>query len=195
VPREKLLHILVGAVIAIAVVVPLGAFAYVKSGIYNVGASHPHTKFTTWLTHETMIHSVRRHAAGIRPPPWTSADQLVAGFCAYQTHCAACHGAAGIPRQTWVAGLEPQPPYLLDVTQRFTPAQLFWIAKNGIKMTGMPAWRDTLSDRELWNVVAWLDASSRLEPQIYKRWALAKRCGATIGLSPPSPGSATIPRP
>jgi len=186
--REKLLHILIGGAIGIAVVVPLGAFAFVKSGIYNVAASHPHTKFTTWLTHETMIHSVRRHADGITPPAWTSSAQLLAGFCAYRTHCAACHGAAGVARQQWVGGLEPQPPYLLDITQRFTPAQLFWIAKNGIKMTGMPSWRDSLTDRDIWNVVAWLEASTRLPPQTYARWSSATRCAPAIGLSPaPAP--------
>jgi mono/diheme cytochrome c family protein len=192
---KKLHHLLIGVAIGVAVVVPLGVFAYVKSGIYNVAASHPHTKFTTWITHETMIHSVRRHAAGLTPPSWTSAAQLGAGLCAYETHCSACHGAAAVARQRWVAGLEPQPPYLLDATQHFTPSQLFWIAKNGIKMTGMPAWRESLSDREIWNVVAWLEASTRLPPQTYVRWRAIRRCGPLIGLLPPSSGSsATRPQ-
>ena len=193
--REKLLHILIGGAIGIAVVVPLGAFAFVKSGIYNVAASHPHTKFTTWLTHETMIHSVRRRGSGITPPRSTSAAQLVAGFCAYETHCVACHGAAGVSRQPWVGGMEPQPPYLLDETQRFTPGQLFWIAKNGIKMTGMPSWRDSMSDREIWNVVAWLEASQNLAPQTYVRLRAAERCGPAIRLSPPTPTPPSTPRP
>ena len=193
--REHLIHLLIGAAIGIVVIVPLGVFAFVKSGIYNAGASHPHTKFTTWLTHETMIHSVRRYADGIDPPERTSAAELVAGFCAYETHCAACHGAAGVARQKWVAGMEPQPPYLLDETQKFTPSQLFWIAKNGIKMTGMPAWRDSLTDREIWNVVAWLEASRNLPPQTYVRWRASQRCGAPIGLSPPSSGPSATPRP
>jgi mono/diheme cytochrome c family protein len=187
---------LIGAAIGIAVVVPLGVFAYVKSGIYNVAASHPHTKFTTWITHETMIHSVRRHADGITAPQWTSAAQLVAGFCTYETHCAACHGAAGVARRRWVTGLEPQPPYLLDAPQHFTPPQLFWIAKNGIKMTGMPSWRDALSDRDIWNVVAWLEASTRLPPQTYVRWRATKQCGDPIGLSPfPAPAPTRHPEP
>ena len=176
--REHLVHLIVGAAIGIAVIMPLGVFAFVKSGIYNVGASHPHTKFTTWLTHETMIHSVRRRAKSIKPQSWTNETQLIAGFCAYQTHCVACHGAAGVARQRWVSGFEPQPPYLLDETQKFTPSQLFWIVKNGIKMTGMPSWRESMSDREIWNVVAWLEASRTLPPQTYVRWRASNRCGA-----------------
>ena len=186
---------LIGAAIGIAVVVPLGAYVFVKSGIYNVAASHPHTKFTTWLTHETMIHSVRRRGSRVTPPEWTSAAQVLAGFCAYETHCVACHGAAGVSRQPWVGGMEPQPPYLLDETQRFTPGQLFWIAKNGIKMTGMPSWRDSMSDREIWNIVAWLEANQNLPPQTYARLRTAKPCGPAIGLSPPSPEPPSTPRP
>jgi cytochrome c553 len=190
--REKLLHILIGAAVAIAVVVPLGVLGFVKSGIYNVGASRRHTKFSEWITHDTMIHSVRSHAKGISPPAWTSAQQVVAGYCAYETHCVACHGAAAVARQQWVSGLEPQPPYLLDVNREFTPAQLFWIAKNGIKMTGMPAWGDSMSDRQIWNVVAWIEAGRDLPPQTYLHWRGERPCGAS---APSVPGPLSISHP
>jgi mono/diheme cytochrome c family protein len=74
--------------------------------------------------------------------------------------------------------VEPAPPYLLDVQQRFTPPQLFWIVKNGIKMTGMPAWKNEMSDAEIWEVVAWLEASAKLPPQTYAQWRKGRRCGA-----------------
>ena len=173
--REKLLHISVGAVIALALLLPVGVVAYVKSGLYNVAASKPHSTLTEWITHETMIHSVRRHAAEIQAPSSATAAQLVAGFCAYETHCVACHGAAAVPREHWVSGLEPAPPYLLDASEKWKPRELFWIVKNGIKMTGMPSWRDSLPDAQIWDVVAWLEASRRLPPQTYIRWREAAR--------------------
>jgi mono/diheme cytochrome c family protein len=184
---KKLHHLLIGIAIGVAVVAPLGVFGFVKSGIYNVGASHPHTKFTTWLTHETMIHSVTRRAKGIAAPASFSAAEVVAGFCAYESHCVACHGAAGVARQEWVGGLEPQPPYLLDVTQKFTPSELFWIARNGIKMTGMPSWRESMSAEETWDVVAWLEASRELPPQTYLRWRSERRCPRSVELAPGAP--------
>ena len=170
----------------------LAALLFIKSGAFDVGAAKRHTKFTQWLTHETMVHSVRRHAKGIEPPARTTAAELVAGFCSYETHCVACHGAAAVAREQWVSGMEPQPPYLLDVTERFTPSELFWTVRNGIKMTGMPAWGQSMSDREMWNVVGWLEASRRLPPQAYLRLRSERRCGAN---SPPSPGPPPIPRP
>ena len=175
--REKLQHILIGAAVALAVLVPLGTFAFVKSGIYNVGASKPHTTFTEWVTHETMIHSVRRHAKSDTPPMRFTAGQVTAGFCAYETHCVACHGAAEVARQRWAGGMEPAPPYLLDINHRFTRPELFWIVKNGIKMTGMPSWKNEMSDGQIWSVVAWLEASATLPPQTYVDWRRGRRCG------------------
>jgi cytochrome c553 len=162
-----------GVILATAI-----AFLFVKSGIYDVGAAKRHTKFTEWITHDTMIHSVRRHANGIGAPDRFSADQITAGFCAYETHCVACHGAAAVARQPWAGGMEPQPPYLLDAPQKFSAPQLFWIVKHGIKMTGMPSWGSALSDQQAWDVVAWLEASTKLPPQTYVRWRAQRRCNA-----------------
>src|SRR5206468_12129790 len=162
--------------LALAVLVPLGAFAFVKSGIYNAGASSPHTKFTEWLTHETMIHSVKSHAKAIIAPASVSAQQVRRGFCEYETRCVACHGASAVARQRCVSGMEPAPPYLVDATQKWRPRELFWIAKNGIELTGMPSWRNSMSDAEIWDVVAFLEAQSKLDSQAYLRWRASKMC-------------------
>jgi mono/diheme cytochrome c family protein len=176
VERSKLIQLLILAALATVALGALGAFAFIKSGLYNVGAARPHTKLTFWVTNETMTHSVKRHAKGIVAPANVSAAQVMRGFCAYETHCVACHGAAGVARQHWAGGMEPQPPYLLDATQTFRPRELFWIVRNGIKMTGMPAWQDSLTDEQVWEVVAWLEASRRLPPQTYVAWRRERRC-------------------
>jgi hypothetical protein len=81
---------------------------------------------------------------------------------------------------------------LLDATQLFSPRELFWIAKNGIKMTGMPSWENSMSDRQIWNVVAWLEASKDLPPQTYVRWRAERRCGASARTAP-GPLSTPLP--
>jgi mono/diheme cytochrome c family protein len=187
-------HMLIGGAFALAVVAPLGVLAFVKSGLFDVGASSPHTKLTEWLTHETMIHSVRRHASAIVAPRNTSARQVLAGFCTYETHCVACHGAAAIAREQWVGGMEPSPPYLVDATSKWKPRELFWIAKNGIKMTGMPGWRESLSDRQIWNVVGFLEAMRQLPPQTYAQWRARRIRGGVKGPWP-APGPVPTRRP
>ena len=88
----KLHSVLIGAGIAIVGIGPLGAFLFIKSGVYDVAASRPHTTLTEWITHETMIHSVKRRAAAIEAPRHVSGGQVLADFCTYETHCVACHG-------------------------------------------------------------------------------------------------------
>jgi mono/diheme cytochrome c family protein len=164
------------AALATAALGALAGFGYVKSGIYDVGASKPHTKFTEWLTHETMTHSVRSHAKGIAAPSRFTAAQVERGFCQYEAHCVACHGAAAVPRERWASGMEPAPPYLVDAAEKWKPRELFWIARNGIKMTGMPSWRNSMSDAQIWDVVAWLEATRQLPPQTYVEWRREGRC-------------------
>ena len=168
---------LAGALAAVALAGVLG-LAFMESGIYNVAASSPHSKPMEWLLHGTMIESVHRHAKSVATPERLSTAQVAAGFCQYEAHCVACHGAAGVARGHWVSGIEPAPPYLLDATSRWNRAELFWIAKNGIKMTGMPAWTDTMADRDVWNVVAFLEAAREMPPQTYVQWRAQRRCGA-----------------
>jgi mono/diheme cytochrome c family protein len=159
---------LIGGAAAL-VVAGAAAFAFSQSGLYNVGAAMPHTDFTEWLTQGTMIRSVRHHAKEVRAPQRFTDAQVVAGFCQYETHCVSCHGAAGVANQTWVNGMEPSPPYLLDASRRWTRPQLYWIVSNGIKMTGMPAWRRSLTDEQMWSIVAYLEATDRIPQATFSR--------------------------
>lgn len=193
VPWKRILPILIGAAIALAIIGPLATLAFVKSGIYDVAASRPHTKFTEWLTHETMIHSARSHAKAIVAPERADAAQVRRGFCQYEAHCVACHGASAVARERWAGAMEPAPPYLLDARQRWKPRELFWIAKNGIKMTGMPSWRDSMSDGEIWDVVAFLGAMPKMNSEAYVRWRSARFCPRVS--ETPSPGLSPTPRP
>lgn len=182
--RETLITLLTGAALAFAILSPLGAFLFIKSGLYDVAASKPHTTLTEWITHETMIHSAKRRAAAIVEPQNVAASQVVGGFCSYEAHCVACHGAPAVAREQWVSGMEPQPPYLVDAAAKWTPAQLFWIVKNGIKMTGMPAWRDSLSDSDIWEVVGYLEAMRARSPRTHQRWRNEGRCAPNVSSAP-----------
>ena len=166
----------IAAAILVAIGVPIVVFAYVKSGIFDVAAAKPHSRLVEWVTHETMINSIKRRAPDVALPDEVSVSQAKRGFCAYETHCVACHGAPAVAREQWVNGLNPEAPYLLDATHLWKPRELEWIVRNGIKMTGMPAWRDTLSEQQIDDVVAYLEAMPQMPPQTYLRWRGAKVC-------------------
>jgi mono/diheme cytochrome c family protein len=160
----------------VAFAAAVAAVVYVKLGVFNVAASHPHSQFVEWATHDTMINSVKRRAEDVPLPATVSAAQVKRGFCQYEAHCVACHGGPAVAREQWVNGMNPAPPYLLDATRLWKPRELHWIVRNGIKMTGMPAWRDTLSEQQIGDVVAYLEAMPQMPPQAYLRWRNAKVC-------------------
>jgi mono/diheme cytochrome c family protein len=53
-------------------------------------------------------------------------------------------------------GLNPAPPDLGDSAAELSPATIFWFAKNGIKMTGMPSFSKMFSEPELWAITTYI---------------------------------------
>jgi mono/diheme cytochrome c family protein len=149
--RAVLLTLVTVAVLAIA-----GAFTFIYAGVYDVSATQPHWPVTYWAMDTVRVQSVKARAAGITlPADLGSQANVVAGTSHFAAHCASCHGAPGVPRGDIANGLYPQPADLAQSAKRYSAGELFWIMKNGIKMSGMPAWSDH-SDEELWGTVAFV---------------------------------------
>lgn len=67
--------------------------------------------------------------------------------------------------------MNPDPPDLKDVVGDSEPAQLFWVIKNGIKMTGMPSFGAIgMDDKEIWSVVALIRKLPTVSEADFKTW-------------------------
>lgn len=154
--EHRLSMLMLGAAGAVFVMALAGAL-FIASGIYDIAAATPHWPVTTWVMEQTRNRSIAMHAAGIKVPPWLDdSANVVLGTEHFAAHCASCHGAPGVPRSEAAEGLYPRPPDLAHTPAQYSRAELFWIVRNGIKMTGMPAWSDH-SDEELWTTVAFIE--------------------------------------
>lgn len=140
-----------------------GAALFVALGLYDVAASTPHTQPVYSFLEMVMRQSVRRHARGIDAAPAQRADVLRGAAC-FDAHCVACHGAPGMPPSGFGLGMQPVPPPLVEAPRLWTPAELYWITRRGIKMTGMPAWEYRLDDHDLWAVVALIGRLPEMTP-------------------------------
>ena len=98
--------------------------------------------------------------------------RVLVGIEHYAAHCAVCHGAPGVPKGDIGRGLYPPPPDLAKAVQPYSSAELFWIVKHGIKMTGMPSWSDH-SDEEIWATVGFLEKLPAMSEQEYARLLIA----------------------
>ena len=106
-----------------------------------------------------MRSSVRQQASGIVAPRQASEEEIREGLRFYNEACVYCHGAPGKDPTDIGKGIDPEPPYLPDVVARWSSSELFWIAKNGIRMPGMPAFGPTHKDKEIWKVVAFVSGA------------------------------------
>ncbi len=165
----------IATVAVVIVLVVLAAAGIIYSGAYYVGADRPHWSFTTWLLNEARDRSIRAHASGIAVPAGRDDPAtIMAGVTHYAEHCAICHGAPGIERGDLAKGQYPRPPNLANAAQHYTPGELFWVMKHGIRMTGMPAWGDHSND-ELWATVGFIEKLPSMTEQDYARLVAASR--------------------
>jgi mono/diheme cytochrome c family protein len=164
---------IIASLLIAAVVFLLGAAAVIYAGLYDVAATTPHWPASAWLLETTRTRSVKAQAAGIVvPPELTDPAKVIIGVEHYAAHCAVCHGAPGVPKGDIARGLNPSPPDLAKSAQLYSPAELFWIVKHGIKMTAMPSWSDH-SDEELWATVGFLEKLPGMSEQDYAKLVMA----------------------
>ena len=138
-------------IVILLLILVAASIIYIYSGTYNIAATSPHSGLAEWIFNTTKKYSVRKHAEDIEPPKLDEERLVRAGFSHYDDMCAGCHGAPGSEP---AEGFNPSPPDLSEAVPESRPAELFWIIKNGIKMTGMPEFGSTHSDDELWGIVA-----------------------------------------
>ena len=152
----------------LAVVIIGAGLGVIFSGTYNVAATEPHAPLAAWILDTTMTYSVHHQAADIKVPDLSKPDMIETGYRHYDEMCVECHGAPGKEPEELAKGLNPPPPNLIKTVPEWTPAELFWIVKHGVRMTGMPAWGPTHSDDKLWDIVAFLEKLPTLTPAQYQ---------------------------
>lgn len=156
--------IIVTLLIAVFITVVFG-------GIYNVAATDKHIAPVEWVLRKTMESSVRSHAKYIDVPDTIDLqDKNLARkfYGAYTKACQSCHGAPGRKPDPWMY-IYPAASDLSNkaIVEKWTDAELFWIIKNGIKDTGMPALGPTHGDEEMWGVTAFVRQLPDISPQEY----------------------------
>jgi mono/diheme cytochrome c family protein len=153
--------------LAAVLLVIAGGLAFMYSGVYDVSARAPHGAAMNWIMETTMHASVERRAGQIDAPELDERSLLLAGINDFEAMCVQCHGAPGREPDALGQGLNPEGPDLAEAAGEMTAEELFWITKNGIRLTGMPAWGATHDDDALWPVVALVTALPELDARAY----------------------------
>jgi len=157
----------VRSLIVIAVLI-IGFYLFLISGFYNVSAMVPHNKLTLKIINTLKDNSIEHRSKDIIAPDNLNDTSLVKlGFAHYNEMCVTCHGAPGISNSEIGKGLYPHPPNLAHSAKEMPPSELFWITKNGIKLTGMPSFGKTHSDNKIWAIVAFMEKLPTMTKEQY----------------------------
>ena len=165
------------ALVALVIGAAVVGTAFIASGRYDISANKQHLQPVYQLMQTAMHYSVKHHAGDIETPPLDDDAIQKKGLEVFLANCRQCHGAPGVAPDAFSSSLQPVPGPLVDARQRWLPRELYWITRNGVKMTGMPAWEYRLSDDEIWAVVAFLEQLPTLSVPQFDALAQAVRPG------------------
>jgi mono/diheme cytochrome c family protein len=98
-----------------------------------------------------------------RNNPYPAATMVIEGGAkVYTAYCAACHGAKGLGDGDAGRDLTPSPALLAHLIdrRRSVDEYLLWtISEGGAQFaTEMPAYKDLLTDQEIWQIVTYMRA-------------------------------------
>jgi mono/diheme cytochrome c family protein len=159
---------IVTGVVLVAVVVA----AYLRFGSVPVATSDKPFPLERQIT--GMALNSRIDSQMVKNPP-VAADHAAfdAGAKVYLQNCAACHGVVG-KDSAFAATMYPRAPQLFVKHHRGNvvgvsddpPGETYWKVANGIRLTGMPAYKTVLTDTQMWQVSQLLANADKLPPDV-----------------------------
>ena len=169
-------NLIIGGIAALALAGTAG-LVFGLGGFMNVAATYPDPPPVGWFLHTTYRQSVERRSSDIQAPiDLGNRQQVLRGAQNFIAMCSGCHTPPGLSKTPVSTGLNPPPPDLAEIIPHRSPEEAFWVIKNGVRMTGMPAFGPTHKDEELWALVAFVEQMSDATPEAYNTLvAQAKR--------------------
>lgn len=148
-------NFIVGALAAIALLA-VGALGYIGLGLAAIGADAKPSAWESGLMDSAVHASVRRKAPRLQNPLAPTEETLIAGGKLYLNDCVGCHGAPGGLSTKFPTTFYPQVPQFPSVGTQYSEAEVFWVAKHGIRRTGMFPQGPDYTDTELWSLSAFI---------------------------------------
>jgi mono/diheme cytochrome c family protein len=145
------------AVVTLAVVVlVLVAVGYVSLNSLFFASAAPNAVESSLALGARRL-AIPSEARGARNPFAGEKDAWRTALEHYAEHCEPCHAYDGHGGGEVGRNLNPRTPDMAQArTQQLTDGELFYIIQNGVRWTGMPAWKSEHSAEESWRLVSFI---------------------------------------
>ena len=142
-------------IIVVIIVVALAGFA---ASQFNLSALNEPGKIETYLATQAKHFLIGRASReGLPPEPVRSPAGVAEGEKFYGSECALCHGLDGHKPTDNGRWMYPRAADLTSPSvQQYSDHELFWILKNGIRLSGMPAFGKVETDQHMWELVRYI---------------------------------------
>jgi thiosulfate dehydrogenase len=165
---------ILGIVASIAAVIA-GGYILVTRGALPAGQDVKPGALEKWAAKTSLRATMKREAQGLQSPLPPTDDNLAAGVALYVAHCQICHGGPEGLASPVARGLTPNAPQLArDGVEDDPEGTIYWKIAHGIRFTGMPAFRQTLSDREIWQMALFAKRMDKLPPGLRQAWTAGR---------------------
>ncbi len=158
-----------GFLVAI-VISAIAVFSFLRFGMMDPRADMPVNAMERGMAMPSLDASIARRAPELANPVAPTDENLIAGMKVYQNNCALCHGDIHQHHAKLAETLYPRPPQFVEDSADMPPNQNFYIIQHGIRMSGMPGWKDALSPQEMWQVTGFLSHMDSLSPAVANNW-------------------------
>ena len=183
--------VVIGFVLAL-LIIGGGLYYYFAAGMAPVATGDPPMPFERMLSHLALDAHIGKQATGQSP---VAADETayLAGAQVYKQRCAMCHGLPGQPPTDYKSTMFPDPPQLFHGkgVSDDPVSETYWKTANGIRLTGMPAFKTKLTDTQIWQVSQLLAHANEI-PDSVKQLLVPD---AAPPVSPPGTTQAAAPHP
>ncbi|HTH02797.1 MAG TPA: cytochrome c [Vicinamibacterales bacterium] len=151
-------------VIVLVVVIAIIGYSRIRGGGFAADAQ-PGALERSIATRLVRL-SIPADADRQQNPLAADANAWRSAFEHYQDHCATCHGRDGRGKTDMGQNMYPKVPDLTEPrVQNLSDGAVFYIIQNGVRWTGMPAWKGEHSPEETWRLVSLLRKMPSLTPQ------------------------------
>jgi thiosulfate dehydrogenase len=148
-----------------------GAYISVIKGWVPANADDKPGALETWAAHKSLHATLLREAPKTAVPVALTDANVIDGIKLYKTNCAVCHGSSDGQASNVATGLFQHAPQLAhhSVTDD-AEGKIYWFIKHGVRLTGMPSFSDSLTDKQIWDIVLFLKHMDNLSPKADKAW-------------------------
>jgi mono/diheme cytochrome c family protein len=167
-------------IIAAFLLLGLGALLFVESGLLPTNADSNPPWVEQRVATQALDTVLSRRAPRLTSPVPLSDDNLIEGLKLYTTNCAVCHGTLDNQPSPLEHSFYPPVPQLILGPVHAPQWHTYYVVRNGIRYTGMPSWRHTLSEQDMWKVTDFVSRIETLPPAVQDYWS------QSYGVRPPS---------